>query len=594
MSIMKQALSFFFSENDRPQSANNSQSDSNGFGVFPPGGAEPSAPPEGDEPRSDGDTHSMLTLPEAARLSSGDFLDVRDKCGKWLPAQVKMVSIDKRRLFIHYENWDEKWDEWIETCAVDRMARFTTKSIRGEGAQNPYHVGDIVDVCPPARAPRASSNKRWTQGRVIRVDGMQVEVDYSRGNAPPEGPSHLSFWFHCADQSALAAFGTRAQHQPYGNVHRPASVAPQIQPGSSAGTNSLSPNIITSPSQTQPSNSQPGQSIKPPSVHLNRTQFKVGQKLKYFRSTESEVFQVVELAVITNSMAKIQTRTGSQWVPFANLRSLTLADYPQSQPDSVISRGNVTQTNNSTSKPAESAPFPRTTEKRKIVRGRRTKPSQPGASLPSPHVYPVLDRSKRPREESKPMNLDVASSSSSSTCEELTEVASQKASAVSRDQASPKSATQAADMTALSALFRHIGVDESYVDQFCVQKVTVKDISELSEPDLVALMPHVGPRSRLRKYIDEEKRKKKPIKCRKCKIYIDDCIRAKEQAGKALTDLDEARRQTQRHQTERDQAIREKKIFEVERNQARREKRRLEAELDKVAAPERAAKRRRL
>jgi len=48
-------------------------------------------------------------------LEKGQWVDVKDTVNKWLEAQVIEVNKDKKKVKIHYNNWGDKWDEWINT-----------------------------------------------------------------------------------------------------------------------------------------------------------------------------------------------------------------------------------------------------------------------------------------------------------------------------------------------------------------------------------------------------------------------------------------------------------------------------------------------
>jgi hypothetical protein len=55
------------------------------------------------------------------------YWDVADSLGKWLPAHILNRTGD--RVFVHYEGWDSKWDEWIDFNKEPlRFAEFRTCS----------------------------------------------------------------------------------------------------------------------------------------------------------------------------------------------------------------------------------------------------------------------------------------------------------------------------------------------------------------------------------------------------------------------------------------------------------------------------------
>lgn len=57
-------------------------------------------------------------------------------------------------------------------------------------------------------------------------------------------------------------------------------------------------------------------------------------------------------------------------------------------------------------------------------------------------------------------------------------------------------------MQALADLFEKLDLDSSFLQAFYDQKITVADIPNLTESDLAWLIPLLGPRSRLRKFVE--------------------------------------------------------------------------------------------
>jgi hypothetical protein len=49
----------------------------------------------------------------------GQFVEVRDTAGRWVPAEVKLVRKGPH-VHIHYDGWSSRWDEWLEVCGKDR------------------------------------------------------------------------------------------------------------------------------------------------------------------------------------------------------------------------------------------------------------------------------------------------------------------------------------------------------------------------------------------------------------------------------------------------------------------------------------------
>mmetsp|Transcript_5575 Transcript_5575/g.5737 ORF Transcript_5575/g.5737 Transcript_5575/m.5737 type:complete len:818 (+) Transcript_5575:141-2594(+) len=58
----------------------------------------------------------------------GQWLDVRDTVNQWLEATVMIVDNHQERLFIHYNGWPTRWDEWI-VFSSPRLAPFRTRTV---------------------------------------------------------------------------------------------------------------------------------------------------------------------------------------------------------------------------------------------------------------------------------------------------------------------------------------------------------------------------------------------------------------------------------------------------------------------------------
>eukprot|EP00455_Lapot_gusevi_P009338 TRINITY_DN14173_c0_g1_i2.p1 TRINITY_DN14173_c0_g1~~TRINITY_DN14173_c0_g1_i2.p1 ORF type:complete len:187 (+),score=40.40 TRINITY_DN14173_c0_g1_i2:30-563(+) len=60
----------------------------------------------------------------------GQQLDVQDSVKKWCKAEVRDIKQVEPNplLFIHYQGWHEKWDEWIDATS-SRIAPFETHTL---------------------------------------------------------------------------------------------------------------------------------------------------------------------------------------------------------------------------------------------------------------------------------------------------------------------------------------------------------------------------------------------------------------------------------------------------------------------------------
>ncbi len=59
-------------------------------------------------------THKLITETKVTSMTVGSKLVVLDSVDKEEDATVKEVSSDGKRIFIHYDKWSNKWDEWLD------------------------------------------------------------------------------------------------------------------------------------------------------------------------------------------------------------------------------------------------------------------------------------------------------------------------------------------------------------------------------------------------------------------------------------------------------------------------------------------------
>ena len=57
----------------------------------------------------------------------GQWLDVKDTVNQWLEATVIEVDRPGNRIFVHYNGWPARWDEWISTDSP-RVAPFRSRT----------------------------------------------------------------------------------------------------------------------------------------------------------------------------------------------------------------------------------------------------------------------------------------------------------------------------------------------------------------------------------------------------------------------------------------------------------------------------------
>lgn len=64
----------------------------------------------------------------------GQWVDCKDTVNQWLEATVLQVDNDNNRVFIHYNGWPSRWDEWIDMTSP-RLSLFrsrTSQTVRPE------------------------------------------------------------------------------------------------------------------------------------------------------------------------------------------------------------------------------------------------------------------------------------------------------------------------------------------------------------------------------------------------------------------------------------------------------------------------------
>eukprot|EP00501_MAST-03F_sp_TOSAG23-6_P000246 GSMAST32.ASY1.ANO1.252.1 assembled CDS len=81
------------------------------------------------------------------KFSTGQWLDVKDTVQQWLEATV--ISCSKTHLYIHYNGWPSRWDEWIPMDS-NRVAPFRTKTRKAS-------AGPFMSPSPTSWVPNCPS-----------------------------------------------------------------------------------------------------------------------------------------------------------------------------------------------------------------------------------------------------------------------------------------------------------------------------------------------------------------------------------------------------------------------------------------------------
>jgi hypothetical protein len=66
----------------------------------------------------------------------GQWIDVKDTVAQWLEASVLEVDQQRERMFVHYNGWPARWDEWLPFLSP-RIAPFRTRTLH---AAQPLHI----------------------------------------------------------------------------------------------------------------------------------------------------------------------------------------------------------------------------------------------------------------------------------------------------------------------------------------------------------------------------------------------------------------------------------------------------------------------
>jgi len=104
----------------------------------------------------------------------------------WLKARIlKKQEGGARRIFVHFTDWDSRWDEWIRPD-VDAFRLAPVGFYTGcNTSRADFRVGDRVEVYITRPLPRS-----WIPAIVRKVHRQQVKVEYHCESRRHE------YWFH--------------------------------------------------------------------------------------------------------------------------------------------------------------------------------------------------------------------------------------------------------------------------------------------------------------------------------------------------------------------------------------------------------------
>jgi len=135
-------------------------------------------------PLENEETERTFKLDEP-KYSLGQWIDVKDTVGQWLEAQI--TKIQGSRVYVHFNGWGTRWDEWIENNSP-RISQFRTYTIQSPLnaylSPYPYLEPDADDHEIPQREISQSDLivryiKSFDQVRKMLIQYLQLKVNLS-------------------------------------------------------------------------------------------------------------------------------------------------------------------------------------------------------------------------------------------------------------------------------------------------------------------------------------------------------------------------------------------------------------------------------
>jgi hypothetical protein len=136
----------------------------------------------------------------ASTLRVGDTAEVQDQDGKYVPASILKRESDS--VLVSFSGYDSRFNEWISIHTDHR--RFVPMGLYTVDQCTDFEVGDYVEFVNPKSGPRAGE---VCPGRIVRVEAMQICVEYRLAGVLPE--VSLFHWF-TVESSLLRAHNSYA------------------------------------------------------------------------------------------------------------------------------------------------------------------------------------------------------------------------------------------------------------------------------------------------------------------------------------------------------------------------------------------------
>eukprot|EP00347_Sterkiella_histriomuscorum_P000368 403376132 len=107
---------------------------------------------------------------ENRKFEIGQWVDVKDTIDQWLEGQI--IDIKENQVFIHYNGWGSRWDEWVAANSP-RIAAFRTQTV-----QNPrsFYLSPYPNILPDAANFTSPSNQNELGSLLGDMMGMMQET----------------------------------------------------------------------------------------------------------------------------------------------------------------------------------------------------------------------------------------------------------------------------------------------------------------------------------------------------------------------------------------------------------------------------------
>ena len=143
------------------------------------------APSTPQQPSTSSSREDAMVTPEGmenyasdVQFFVGQWLDVKDTVAQWLEATVMEVDTERRRLFVHYNGWPVRWDEWLDFDS-NRIAPF--RSITRHSSQNGYQSPSPLTFVQSAPRTGPSDPRLLLPEIAVMLRRIQPLIDEAAG-----------------------------------------------------------------------------------------------------------------------------------------------------------------------------------------------------------------------------------------------------------------------------------------------------------------------------------------------------------------------------------------------------------------------------